>query len=94
MYFRKRRITLPISMAEDVMGETTEDVVQHSQDIKQLSRLLGNLPEREREIVALKFGADLNNREIAVVMELSETNVGTILNRVLQKLREQWEGAR
>ncbi len=91
MYLRKRRITLPISIAEDVTGETAEEAVQHSQDIRQLSRLLMNLPEREQEILSLKFGADLNNREIAVVMELSESNVGTILNRVLQRLHEQWK---
>jgi RNA polymerase sigma-70 factor, ECF subfamily len=91
MYLRKRRVTLPISMAEAVTGDTTEDMVQHTQDIRQLSYLLTNLPEREREILALKYGADLNNREIAVVMELSESNVGTILNRVLQRLRGQWK---
>ncbi len=91
MYLRKRRITLPISIAEDVTGETAEEAVQHSQDIRQLSRPLMNLPEREQEILSLKFGADLNNREIAVVMELSESNVGTILNRVLQRLHEQWK---
>jgi RNA polymerase sigma-70 factor, ECF subfamily len=91
MYFRKRRTTLSISVAEDGTGETAEDVVQHAQDIRQLSRLLVDLPEREQEILSLKFGADLNNREIAVVMELSESNVGTILNRVLQRLHEQWK---
>ena len=91
MYLRKRRITLPISMVEDATGETAEDVAQHSQDIRQLSRLLVNLPVREREILSLKFGADLNNREIAVVMELSESNVGTILHRVLQRLHGQWK---
>lgn len=91
MYLRKRRVTLPISMAEAVTGDTTEDMVQHTQDIRQLSYLLTNLPEREREILALKYGADLNNREIAVVMELSESNVGTILNRVLQRLHGQWK---
>jgi len=91
MYLRKRRVTLPISMAEAVTGDTTEDMVQHTQDIRQLSYLLTNLPEREREILALKYGADLNNREIAVVMELSESNVGTILNRVLQRLQGQWK---
>lgn len=90
-YLRKRRVTLPISMAEAVTGDTTEDMVQHTQDIRQLSYLLTNLPEREREILALKYGADLNNREIAVVMELSESNVGTILNRVLQRLHGQWK---
>lgn len=91
MYLRKRRVTLPNSMAEAVTGDTTEDMVQHTQDIRQLSYLLTNLPEREREILALKYGADLNNREIAVVMELSESNVGTILNRVLQRLHGQWK---
>ncbi len=45
----------------------------------------------ERELVALKYGAGLTNREIARLTGLSETNVGTILHRVVQRLREQWE---
>jgi RNA polymerase sigma factor (sigma-70 family) len=91
-YLRKRRKILPISVAEEVAGETTESIAEQAQDLGQLSRLLANLPERERELVSLKFGADLNNREISAVTRLSESNVGTILSRVLQKLREQWEG--
>lgn len=90
-YLRKRRLTLPISMAEQVTDETTEDLTEKLQDLSHLSRLLANLPERERELVSLKFGADLNNREISTVTGLSESNVGTILSRVLQKLREQWK---
>jgi RNA polymerase sigma-70 factor (ECF subfamily) len=92
-YLRKRRISMPISMAENVTGETTEHILEHSQDLQTLSRLLTGLSERERELISLKFGADLNNREISAVTGLSESNVGTILSRVLQKLREQWEGA-
>jgi RNA polymerase sigma-70 factor, ECF subfamily len=91
VYLRKRRKTLPISAAEEVTSETTESIAEQAQDLGQLSRLLTNLPAREREIISLKFGADLNNREIAVIKGLSESNVGTILNRVLQKLREQWK---
>lgn len=91
-YLRKRRITLPISMAENATGETTEYILEHSQDLQTLSRLLAGLPERERELVSLKFGADLNNREISAVTGLSESNVGTLLSRILQKLRTQWEG--
>lgn len=90
-YLRKRRVSLPISMAEKTTGETTEAMAEQSQDLWQLSRLLAELPERERELVSLKFGADLNNREISSVTGLSESNVGTILSRVLQKLREQWK---
>lgn len=91
---RKRRITLPISMAEEVTSETAEDMAEQAQDFGQLSSLLANLPERERELVSLKFGADLNNREISVITSLSESNVGTLLSRILQKLREQMEGTR
>lgn len=93
-YLRKRRLTIPLSMAEQAPDETAEHVLEHSQDLQKLSRLLVDLPGRERELISLKFGADLNNREIAIVTGLGESNVGTILSRTLQRLREQWEGSR
>lgn len=93
-YLRKRQVSLPISMAETASDETIEHSLEQSQDIQQLSCLLAGLSERERELISLKFGADLNNREIAAITGFSESNVGTLLSRVLQKLREQWEGAR
>ena len=34
----------------------------------------------------------LTNRAIAQLTGLSESNVGTILYRVVQKLRQKWEG--
>lgn len=90
-HLRKRRISLPISMADKANGETAEHILEHAQDLQTLANLLAGLPERECELVSLKFGADLNNREISAVTGLSESNVGTILNRTLQKLREQWK---
>lgn len=93
-YLRKRRISILISPAEKTTDETAEILLEHSQDLHTLSWLLADLPERERELISLKFGADLNNREISTIMGLSESNVGTILSRVLQKLREGWEGVR
>jgi RNA polymerase sigma-70 factor (ECF subfamily) len=93
-FLRKRRISVPISSAEKATHETAETFLEHSQDLHQLSHLLADLSERECELVALKFGAELNNREISRITGLSESNVGTILSRVLQKLREQWKGAR
>ena len=93
-YLRKRHVSVPISESEKAASETTEGVLEQSQDLQKLSHLLMDLPERERELISLKYGADLNNREIAAITGLSESNVGTILNRVLHKLRQQWEGAR
>jgi RNA polymerase sigma factor (sigma-70 family) len=43
---------------------------------------------RDRELIALKYYAGLSNIEIAQVLGISETNVGTRLHRVMLKLRE------
>ncbi len=49
---------------------------------------LGALSARERELVALKYFAGLGNAEIASVLGISESNAGTRLHRVIEKLRE------
>ena len=61
-------------------------------DADRLAALLSRLPGRERDIVALKYGAEMTNREIAKSTGLSESNVGTILHRTLQVLRADWHG--
>jgi RNA polymerase sigma factor (sigma-70 family) len=48
---------------------------------------LAELTARERELVALKFFAGLSNAEIATVVGTSESNAGTRLHRVIEKLR-------
>jgi RNA polymerase sigma-70 factor (ECF subfamily) len=53
--------------------------------------MLISLPAREREIFSLKYGAQFTNRSIAKIVGLTESNVGTILHRLVSRLREQWE---
>lgn len=72
-------------------AESPEDIVNRIGELNRLNYLLKQLPQRERELVALKYGAGLTNREIARQTGLSETNVGTILHRVVGRLREEWE---
>ena len=50
---------------------------------------LAGLSARERELVALKYFAGLDNSEIADVLGISESNAGTRLHRVIEKLREE-----
>jgi RNA polymerase sigma-70 factor (ECF subfamily) len=70
---------------------SVDETVERRDDFARLSHLLGQLTERERDLIALKYGAGLNNREIARLVHLSESNVGTILHRVTHKLRDAWE---
>jgi RNA polymerase sigma factor (sigma-70 family) len=58
-----------------------------------LDDALGKLEGDERELVALKFFAGLSNGEIAGVIGISASNVGTRLNRTMDKLREACDGA-
>ena len=91
-HFRRGERDIPLYA---VRGQTDpaslEEAVQHRQDSARLEVLLSQLPERERELVAFKYGAGLNNREIARLTRLSESNVGTILHRVVEKFRLELE---
>jgi RNA polymerase sigma factor (sigma-70 family) len=49
---------------------------------------LATLPAKDRELIALKYHADLTNAEIADVLGVSPTNAGTLLHRAMTKLRE------
>jgi RNA polymerase sigma-70 factor (ECF subfamily) len=54
----------------------------------ELEQALGGLGDREREVVALRFGGDLRGKEIAQLTGLSEANVHQILSRSLRQLRQ------
>jgi len=49
---------------------------------------LSTLPAKDREVIALKYHADLSNAEIGEVLGVSATNAGTLLHRAMTKLRE------
>jgi len=56
-----------------------------------LERALAALSDRERELVALRFGGDLTGPEIAEMTGLSLANVQQILSRALRRMRSQLE---
>ncbi len=91
-HFRSRRHHVPLDEARDIAGGATpEELAEHRSNVERLGRLLGGLPERERELIALKYGAGMTNRSIAKLTGLGESNVGTILHRTIEALRAGWE---
>ena len=76
--------SLPIPSSEPDPGEAAELAAQ-----KQAVRVaLGKLGARDRELIALKYHAELSNAEIAEVIGVSVTNAGTLVHRAMTKLRE------
>lgn len=91
-HYRARRPEAPLSEAMDLPGEgSPEEVFQDRAEVERLRRLLVALPDREREVLALKFGAELSHRAIAELTGLKEGHIGVIVHRALQQLRAGWE---
>jgi RNA polymerase sigma factor (sigma-70 family) len=52
---------------------------------------VATLGERDRELVALRYGADLTAAQIGELLELSPNAVEVALHRALSRLRAQLE---
>jgi RNA polymerase sigma-70 factor (ECF subfamily) len=88
-----RQSNVPIIDLSDTLpaDHSVEHEVIKRQDDERLNDLIRQLPARERDIIALKYGAEQNNRQIAIILNITESNVGTSLQRIIQKLRGMWE---
>lgn len=86
---RRRKRTMPL--LRELPDEGLVDPAADAESALRRSALLAALRElepREREIVALKFWGGLTNAELARVLDVSESNAGTLLHRAMTKLRE------
>jgi RNA polymerase sigma factor (sigma-70 family) len=57
-----------------------------------LSSAVGRLEERDRDLIALRYGADLTARQIAELQGAKTNAIEVALHRALGRLREHLEG--
>jgi RNA polymerase sigma factor (sigma-70 family) len=83
---RRKRDTVPaedsILEIADVRGSLEED-----ENLRILQRLIGQLDELDRALIILYLDGNRYDT-IAEILGISETNVGTKINRIKQKLRD------
>jgi RNA polymerase sigma-70 factor, ECF subfamily len=80
---RKRHAALPLEPADESAALVADPIRRAT-----VRAALASLRPRDRELVALKFGAGLSNGELATVLGTSESNAGTLVHRAMSKLRE------
>ncbi|MCB1208781.1 MAG: sigma-70 family RNA polymerase sigma factor [Verrucomicrobiales bacterium] len=56
-----------------------------------LRQLIGELPDRQREAVRLKFIAGLDYKQISEAMKTSMGNVGYLIHHGVESLRKRWQ---
>jgi RNA polymerase sigma-70 factor (ECF subfamily) len=67
------------------------DDLDHARQRRALLIALGELPERERAIVSLRYGAELNATEIAATLGIEPAPIRKILERARTRLGERIE---
>ncbi|SFD93608.1 RNA polymerase sigma factor [Spirosoma endophyticum] len=58
--------------------------------IRKLEHVINNLPERQKELIYLRFYQDLSFEQIADVMHLGRQSVYNLLQKSLNSLRKNW----
>lgn len=82
------RVPLRKELADDEVG------FRHTEERELVAELLQGLPEREAQIVRLRFYDDLTQSEIAEQVGVSQMHVSRLLRRSLELMRVKLEAAR
>jgi RNA polymerase sigma-70 factor (ECF subfamily) len=85
--YRRRWLPLMSLQQTAASGSSQEEMVEQQELVEALLAALAQLSARERDLISLKFASGLSNRQIANMTGLSESNVGVILYRAMQRLR-------
>jgi RNA polymerase sigma factor (sigma-70 family) len=93
----RRCISDAMANRETPVAEVPEFADTHDLEDDSIQRLtvgtaIATLEERDQELLALRYGADLTARRIAEVLGLQTNAVEVALHRALGRLREHLEG--
>lgn len=89
-HFRRQKHRASASLDERpelLEREAADDPFARVVDADLLRRVLPLVSEREREVLALRYGADLPAAEVGALLEMSEANVHQVASRGLRRLR-------
>jgi len=92
-------LSLQAPGADDECGPTLEDELggeddgyEQAESRVTLDRLMTMLPARDREVLRLRFGADMTQAEIGALLGVSQMQVSRIIRQGIARLREILDG--
>lgn len=91
-YYRRRPFIQTLALdTVPLIADSPDLVVMERENAHDLRQIVSALPERQREIVILKFYSGLRNQEIAVVLGVGEKTVAAYLSRALKDLSRKYQ---
>ncbi len=88
-YYRRQHDDLSFELVHDQLADEPppESAAAQRETRDRLLTALMRLSDRERDLLALKFAADLTHKQIAQIAEMSESSVSVTIFRALKHLR-------
>ena len=84
---RRRKLDLHVRAQPQTVGAAADDVMARDDQRRRLLDAAATLPDRHREVIALRYFAGLSERETAVVLSCPVGTVKSRLSRALDVLR-------
>ena len=90
---RTRPLTLVDLETRPAPGPRPLAKLEQDEAIQQVLELVDKLPDKEREVITLKFQCELSYKEISTVTHLSVSNVGFLIHNGMNRVRSQIQAA-
>ena len=78
-----------VPLADLADAEAPGDLEEQTLARLELAGALGSLSDHDRELVALRYGADLSARQIGELLETRTNTIEVALHRALERLRRE-----
>lgn len=90
--YERSRIQFGDEMPEDLpnLGPTPEYLLEMGEQYQTLWMLLQKLPDRQREILVLRFLLDWRVNQIGAYLQIPENTVSVYMRRALVQLQQDW----
>lgn len=79
-----------LDILSDPDASAPDDVVTKAEGIHLLRQAIGDLPDRERTVLALYYFENLNLRQIAQVLHVTESRISQIRTQAIKGLRRRF----
>lgn len=76
---------------EDDSRLSPDEVFLKQEELSRLRHYLTQLHERDRDLIALRYGAGLSQRRVGELLGMNETTVAVALGRAVRRLRIMFE---
>lgn len=86
---RRRKVALRFRMHDQPPAESADQPALRADERERVLSAIRGLPDRQRQVVVLRYLEDLSPAEVADLLGISKEAVASSLNRALDSLREK-----